>query len=140
MYRIFSVTIRAANGRYVSDVGDGYGSLRATAETAGSRETFEINDFNGGSLEHGDVVRIKAAGGYVQTVQRNRPWVADDTCACSPAGLFVIESVGGAASTTVSLASVPTGQYVSLDPGRGADMVVNQNAVGVRERLVLSVK
>ena len=37
MYRIFRVSLMAANGRYVTEDDDGRGSLRALADTVGAR-------------------------------------------------------------------------------------------------------
>jgi Glycosyl hydrolase catalytic core len=140
MYRIFRVSFLAANGRYVTEDDDGRGSLRALAGTVGARETFEIDDFNGGSLQSGDLVRIRAADGrYLQAAGRNRPLLANDDCACTDEGLFMVESAG-AAPSTISLKSVAGGWYASLDAGRAADILVNRTSAGPRERFQLDVR
>jgi Glycosyl hydrolase catalytic core len=140
MYRIFRVNFVAANGRYVTEDPDGRGSIRALSAAAGDREAFEIDDFNGGSLQTGDIVRIRAADGkYLQVAGRNRPLLATDDCACTDAGLFVVETSGSAASD-VTLKSVATAEYASLDAGRAGDILVNRATAGAQERFGVVVK
>jgi len=140
MYRIFRVSLLAANGRYVTEDNDGRGSLRAIAATAGARETFEIDDLNGGSLQSGDLVRIRAADGrYLQAAGRNRPLLANDDCACTDEGVFIVESTS-AAPSMMALKAVAGGWYASLDAGRAADILVNRPSSGPRERFQVDVR
>jgi hypothetical protein len=138
MYRILSVSLVAANGRYVTEDDDGRGSLRAIAAAAGARETFEVDDLNGGSLQSGDIVRIRAADGkYLQASGSNRPLLANDDCACTDTGLFIVEGAGAAGASNVALKAMAGGSYASLDSGRAADILVNRTSVGPRERFTV---
>jgi hypothetical protein len=49
--------------RYLGAQNNGGGAVVATATTARAWETFTVDDLNGGSLESGDQVRIRAGSG-----------------------------------------------------------------------------
>jgi len=142
MYRIFSVAMRAANGRYLQpDPGAG-GMIRAQGDGTAASATFQIYDFNGGSLESGDLVRIQAIDGTFLRAGSNRPLVATDTCGCEDEGLFVVSAAGASpqGETRLTLRSNANGQYASLDGGRAADILVNRNSAGTRETFTVTVK
>jgi hypothetical protein len=142
MYRIFTVGLIAANGRYVRSDPNAAPSLRASSDSVGPGETFQIYDFNGGALQSGDLVRIQTADGtYLRVPGRNRPLLADDSCGCHDDGLFVVGSAGvNDEEGRLTLKSYTTGQYASLDAGRAADIFVNRGFAGPRETFTVDVR
>jgi hypothetical protein len=57
------VNFQAQSGHYVAAELGGYYYVNANRNSAGSWETFELEDVNGGDLESGDAVRIYTAHG-----------------------------------------------------------------------------
>jgi hypothetical protein len=57
-------TLQAQSGHYVVAEWGGNDVVNANRTSAGIWEWFEFTDFNGGSLESGDLVRIKTYSGY----------------------------------------------------------------------------
>ena len=63
-------TLRASNGKFVSADEGGNGRLVANRRAAGSWETFDLVDLNGGGLMDGDKVALQTANGlYLQADQ-----------------------------------------------------------------------
>jgi hypothetical protein len=143
MYRVFTVTLRAANGRYLRPDVAPAGLIRALGDTPDGNATFQLYDFNGGSLENGDVIRIQAADGtFLHATGRNRPLVASDSCGCADDGVFVVSTAPNSTNDAgqLVLKSNVTGQYVSLDGGRAADILVNRSSAGPRETFTVTPK
>jgi Glycosyl hydrolase catalytic core len=142
MYRIFSVSVVAANGRYLT-AADAGGYVRANSDTAGPDGTFELDDLNGGSLQSGDLVRLRSSSGaYFHVAARNRPLLANDACGCNDDSLFVVATMSDdptAASAAITLQSSATGDYASLDGGRASDVFMNARSAGPRETFRLVV-
>ena len=142
MHRIFTVSVQAANGHYLRPAPEAGGIVRASSDAAGTAETFQIYDFNGGALQSGDVIRIQATDGtYLRVAGRNRPLLATDTCGCTDDGVFVVASTGAVGTGgPFTLKSYATGQYASLDGGRAADILVNRGSAGPRETFTVTVQ
>jgi hypothetical protein len=141
MYRILSVSLAAANGRFVN-ADDTGGYVRAKSDAIGPGETFELDDLNGGRLETGDLVRLRtSSGNYFHVAARNRPLLANDPCGCNDDSLLVVGAIDDASGQGghISLRSYLTGDYASLDPGRAADIFMTARTVGSRETFVLTV-
>jgi len=142
MYRIFSVSVVAANGRYLT-AADAGGYIRANSDTSGPDGTFELDDLNGGSLQSGDLVRLRSSSGaYFHVVARNRPLLANDACGCNDDSVFVVATLSddpAAASAAVTLQSYATADYASLDGGRAADILMTARSAGPREMFRLVV-
>jgi hypothetical protein len=140
MYRILSVSLTAANGRFVNaDEAGGY--VRAKSDAVGSGETFELDDLDGGRLESGDFVRLRTSGGnYFRVGARNRPLLANDPCGCNDDSLFVVGVDDFSGQTgRLSLRSYLTGDYASLDAGRASDIFMTAPSAGSRETFSLIV-
>jgi hypothetical protein len=68
--RLNPISLRAANGKFVTAELGGNGKVMADRVAAGSWETFDLLDLNGGSLIDGDRVAIQTASGlYLQADQ-----------------------------------------------------------------------
>jgi hypothetical protein len=60
----YTVNFQAQSGHYVVAENNGGTYMNADRGSAGSWETFELEDDNGGDLESGDLVYIRTGGGY----------------------------------------------------------------------------
>jgi hypothetical protein len=61
--RLNPISLRAANGKFVTADLGGNGKVMADRVAAGSWETFDLLDLNGGGLIDGDSVAIQTASG-----------------------------------------------------------------------------
>jgi hypothetical protein len=140
--RTFVVTLQADNGRFVSAIDDDPVTVSARVAGAGPRETFVLEDLDGGNLLDGDFVTIRAPGGmYFHVGGVNRALTAAAACACTDNELFVVESPAGSTPTSapVRLKSQLTGRYLSPDMTL-FDLHANQPIAGSHETFGMVVR
>lgn len=131
-------------GRFVGAQNNGGGAVIATATVAQAWENFTLIDRNGGSLESGDEVYIKAGGGqYFQAANGG----GGDLNAASLNQLGwetfrIVKASGSGVITTgnvVGLQAVTTGTWVSAQNGGGGTVFAYGAALGDWEKFVVGL-
>jgi chitinase len=129
--------------RYLGAQNNGGGAVVATATTARAWETFTVDDLNGGSLESGDQVRIRAGSGqYFQAV--NGGGGALNAASNNQRGWETFRIVkksgtGTVANGTVVGLQASTGTYVSAANGGGGSVTAAGASLRAWEELVYEV-
>ncbi len=126
-----SVQLRAQNGQYMVAEGAGGGAVNANRDGAGPWETFTLVDLNGGTLNHGDPVRLRSWDGLHYLIAY--PNGALDARSTNPGAweAFTLERRAGGGSVRdgdgIGLRSAHN-LYVVAENGGGS--VVNANRGG----------
>jgi hypothetical protein len=126
--------------RYLGEASDG--TVVATATSAGRSETFSLDDEDGGQLESGDTVRVRAAsGGFLEATDgggstllvgvEHPAWQAFRVVRKSGAGLVANGDI-------VGLEAVASGRWVSAENGGGSKVFAYGGAMMVWEELAIS--
>ncbi len=130
-------------GRFLGAQNNGGGAVNATATTAQAWEQFAIDDINGGSLQSGDQVFIRAGSGqYFQAANgggsslnaasyNRQGWETFRIVKQSGSGTIVNGDV-------VGLQTVTTGHWVSAANGGGGTVFAYGGALGDWEKLTIS--
>ena len=120
--------------QYLSVASDG--TLSAVSASAGPAETFALTDLNGGTLQDGDEVTLKAANGkYLSAADGGGATLAASVAQAASDETFVITRIAGAGAGAVTVASGDeialktkgSAFYVSADQGGGGQVLANQS-------------
>lgn len=138
-----NVTLQAVNGwkygsnGYVVAENGGGGAVNANRWSPGPWETFGLWDWNGGSVQHGDVVSFMT--GTYQYLQPNSGGGGGMTAAGSPYnyGIFSIHRVAGPGAVApgdIVYLQTLSGHYVVAEGGGGSVVNANRTSVGEWEQ------
>lgn len=124
---IAGVTLRTTlQSRYVGAQNNGGGAVNATATAAQGWETFSFVDLNGGTLESGDSVRIRAGGGqYFQALNGGGSSLnAAATSAGTSETFRIVKKSGSGTIQTNDVVGLQaaTGTWISAQNGGGSSV------------------
>ena len=130
-------------GRYIAAQDNGGGAVIATATAAQVWETFTIEDINGGALESGDTIFIRAGNGqYFQAVNGGGSTLNAATWNRLSWETFRIVKQNGSGVISngdiVGLQTVTTGHWVLAENGGGSTVAAYGAALGPWEQLTIS--
>jgi hypothetical protein len=141
---VSGVTFKTVLGqRFVGAQNNGGGAVIATATAAQAWETFAIDDVNGGVLESGDTIFIRAGNGrYFQAVNGGGSTLnAASANRLAWESFRVVKATGTGAiknGDVVGLQTVTTGNWVSAENGGGGAVFAYGAALGTWEQLTIS--
>ena len=141
---IAGVTFNVPNGQFIGAQGNGGSTVIATATVAQAWETFTLIDQNGGTLNSGDLVFIRAGGGqYFQALngggstlnaasQNQLDWESFRVVKAS--GIGAIHS-----GDSIGLQTKTTGNWVSAANAGGGAVFAYGAALGAWEHLTINL-
>jgi hypothetical protein len=131
------------NNTYVGATNNGGSSVVATATTVQAWETFSLVDINGGSLESGDSVYVKAGNGqYFQALNGGGSSLnAGSNNAQAWETFKVVKKSGGGTINTGDVVGLQasTGSWVSAENGGGGSVFAYGGALGSWESFAIGI-
>jgi chitinase len=125
--------------RYVGAQNNGGGAVNATASVAQGWETFSLEDINGGTLQSGDSVYVRAGNGqYFQAVNGGGSTLnaaSNNTQAWETFKVVRASGTGTVANGDVIGLQTSNGKWVSAQNGGGGSVYAYGNALGSWEQL-----
>jgi hypothetical protein len=147
----YYVNLQAQSGHYVVAEWGGYDVVNANRGSAGAWETFELLDFNGGTLESGDLVRIKVYSGHYLNVPSCTATFGNSQMTATGGGSscswFWVDKYDSndtlqygtiSSGDQVALLHYDSGQYASADSGGGSYVSVDRGWVYSWERFYIT--
>ncbi|HTA92375.1 MAG TPA: chitinase [Polyangiaceae bacterium] len=132
-----------ATGNFLGAQNDGGGAVIATATVAQAWETFSLLDVNGGSLDSGDSVFIRAGNGqYFQALNGGGSTLnAGSNNTLGWETFKVVRQAGGGTVQTGDIVGLQdsTGSWVSAQNGGGGSVFAYGGALGSWESLAIGI-
>jgi len=142
----YLINIQANNSQWVCADGGGGGSgdVIANRNSAGGWETFILDDTNGGSLQNGDTVTLRArdTGLYLCAESGGGGDLVANRIYGGSWETFTIYKVSGSGTITTGDQvgfQVNNGQYICAESGGGGQVVANRSVLGSWETFTLAV-
>lgn len=140
------ITLRTEQqGRFVGAVNNGGGDVISTATVAQAWETFTLEDINGGELDGGDSVLIRAGNGqFFQAVGGGGSSLnaaSNNMLAWETFKIIKADGNGAGAIRTGDVVGLQTssGNWVSVANGGGGEVFAYGAALGPWERLLIGI-
>lgn len=125
------LSLKAANGNYLSALDSGGSSVSASASEVAANEQFTFDDLNGGVLNDGDRVHVQARNGLYLSVLSASGLLSADQRQPGNGAAFTVKAMSGdgtvAAGTKIALLTADDAHYLSV----ATDGVLDAKATGI---------
>lgn len=151
MYKGWSISLRAANGKYVQAMNGGGGGVNALASTPDGPAELFLLDLDGKTLDSGNAVSFLTSdtrhhltpdrGGFVSGFLHNV--VRAERSSLGEWEEFTIEKIGGGKTISTGdqiVLKASKGAYVSSEFCQGFRLIANRRSVGACEKFVITIQ